>query len=64
MRKRIRTPKRIPSPQTMRIPDRAYRPNKAELGADMRIDATPESIAKAVVLSVNIRSSTRSKDRR
>ena len=40
-----------------------YQPSKAELEADMRIDATPEQAAKAVMRRVNVRHVRRPKDR-
>lgn len=41
-----------------------HQPNKAELEADMRIDATPEDIARALIRPVHIKYVRRPKDRR
>ena len=41
-----------------------YQPSKAELEQDMRIDVTPDALAKAIVSPINIRYSRRPKDRR
>lgn len=39
----------------------AYQPSKAELEADMRIDATPEQAARAVMRRVKVRTIRRPK---
>ena len=41
----------------------SYQPSKAELGEDMRIDATPEEIAKAIGRQVEVRYSKPSEKR-
>ena len=39
----------------LRIRSPKYQPNKAELEEDMRINATPEELAKAALRQVNVR---------
>ena len=38
----------------VRIRPRSYRPSKAELEEDMRIDATPEELAAAIMTPVRV----------
>ena len=40
--------------KTVKILPETYKPTKKELEEDVRIDATPEQLAKAVVQTVNI----------
>ncbi len=41
-------------PQVVRVKPHSYQPSKAELEESIRIDATPEQLAKAVVTPVRI----------
>jgi len=40
--------------KTVKILPETYKPTKKELEEDLRIDATPEELAQAVVQTVNI----------
>ena len=42
------------SKKTLRLRSAQYQPSKAELEEDMRIDATPEELARAVLQPVEI----------
>ena len=41
--------------ETIEIVNPRYQPSKDELGQDMRINASPEEAAKAVIRRVNVR---------
>ena len=43
-----------PDRPTVRVKPHSYQPSKAELDEPIRIDATPQQIAKAVVTPVRI----------
>ena len=43
--------------RTVKIADPSYQPSKAELNEDMRVDASPEDIARAVGRQVEVRHS-------
>ena len=40
--------------QEVRLRPRSYRPSRAELEEDMRIDATPEELASAILTPVRV----------
>lgn len=44
-----------PSGRTVEVMASTYQPSKAELEADVSINATPEEVARALVSTVNIR---------
>lgn len=44
----------VDNPPTLKLKSSRYQPSKAELEEEVRIDATPEELAKAVVHTVNI----------
>ena len=46
-------PKPLKKP-TVRVRPFSYQPNKAELEEDMRLDATPEELARAVLRPVTV----------
>ncbi|MCY3794810.1 MAG: hypothetical protein OXG51_10615 [Gammaproteobacteria bacterium] len=48
-----RTPKRPARPE-VRVKPRSYQPTKAELEADISIDATPEQLADAILRPVKV----------
>ena len=41
--------------RTVEVVDSSYQPSKAELEADVSIDATPEEIGRALMQTVNVR---------
>ena len=43
-----------PNAPTVRIKRSSYQPSKAELEEEIKIDATPEQLARAVARKVNI----------
>lgn len=47
--------KSVDNPPTVRLKRSSYQPNKAELEEEVRIEATPEELAKAVGRKVNIK---------
>ena len=40
--------------RTVKVMDSSYQPSKAELEADVRIDASPEEVARALMSTVNV----------
>ena len=44
-----------PTKPVMEVRDFSYQPSKAELNEDMRVDASPEDIARAVGRQVEVR---------
>lgn len=49
-------------PPVVEVKHRSYQPSKAELEADMSIDATPEEVAKAVMKQVTVKETQDEKD--
>ena len=49
-------PPELPHPprSTVRVKPSSYQPTKAELEEEIRIDATPEELARAIVTPVNV----------
>ena len=44
----------VDNPPTLKLKSSRYQPSKVELEEEIRIDATPEELAKAVLRIVNI----------
>lgn len=44
----------VDNPPTLKLKSSRYQPSKAELEEEIRIDATPEELARAVLRDVNI----------
>ena len=42
-------------PRTVEVVDSSYQPSKAELEADVSINATPDDVARALTRTVNVR---------
>lgn len=40
--------------RTVKVMDSSYQPSKAELEADVSIDATPEEVGRALMQTVNV----------
>ena len=40
--------------RTVKVMDSSYQPSKAELEADVSIDASPEEVARALMSTVNV----------
>ena len=51
---KARPPADLPEPFTVRVKPHSYQPSKAELGEPVKIDATPEQVARAVLRPVKI----------
>ena len=51
---KARPPADIPAPVTVRIKPNRYQPRKAEMDQPVKIDATPEQLARAVLRPVKI----------
>ena len=49
-----RPAKRLEQPRTVRVKPHSYQPSKAELEQPVKIDATPEQLARAVLRPVKI----------
>ena len=45
----------MPKKPTVKVKPRRYQPTKAELEADMSIQATPEQLARAVMRPVRVK---------
>ena len=41
--------------RTVEVMDSSYQPSKAELEADVSIDATPEEVGRALMQTVNVK---------
>ena len=50
-------------PPVVEVKPHTYQPSKAELEADMSIDATPEDVARAVMKQVMVKEIKDEKDR-
>lgn len=46
--------KQKPKPKTIELVNPRYQPSKADLEGDMRINASPEKVARAVMRRVNV----------
>lgn len=44
--------------RTVKVMDSSYQPSKAELEADVSIDATPEEVGRALMQTVNVQRAT------
>ena len=44
----------LTQPQVVRVKPHSYQPSKAELEEPIRVDATPQQLAKAVVTPVRV----------
>lgn len=53
--KRDETPKPQSQPVEVKVKPHTYQPSKAELEADIRVDATPEQLRAALTRSVTIK---------
>lgn len=53
-RKATRLPKRLEQPRTVRVKPSSYQPSKAELEEPVKIDATPEQLARAILRPVRL----------
>lgn len=51
---KVRPPADLPEPATVRLKPASYQPSKAELDEPVKIDATPEQLARAVLRPVKI----------
>ena len=51
---KARPPADLPAPVTVRIKPNSYQPRKAEMYDLVKIDATPEQLARAVLRPVKI----------
>ena len=51
---KVRPPADLPAPVTVRLKPASYQPSKAELDEPVKIDATPEQLARAVLRPVKI----------
>lgn len=49
-----RPPKALEQPRTVRVRPHSYQPRKAELEKPVKIDATPEQLARAILRPVRI----------
>ena len=51
---KVRPPADLPAPVTVRLKPNTYQPRKAELEEPVKIEATPEQLARAVLRPVKI----------
>ena len=51
---KVRPPAKLPAPVTVRLKPNSYQPRKAEMDELVKIDATPEQLARAVLRPVKI----------
>ena len=51
---KARPPTELPAPVTVRLKPNSYQPRKAEMDELVKIDATPEQLARAVLRPVKI----------
>ena len=51
---KARPPADLPEPATVRLKPNIYQPSKAEMDELVKIDATPEQVARAVLRPVKI----------
>ena len=51
---KVRPPADLPEPVTVRLKPNSYQPRKAEMEELVKIDATPEQVARAVLRPVKI----------
>ena len=51
---KVRPPANLPEPATVRLKPSSYQPRKAEMEELVKIDATPEQVARAVLRPVKI----------
>ena len=47
-------PRKEPKTRIVKVMDSSYQPSKAELEADVSIDASPEEVARALMSTVNV----------
>ena len=53
-KRKARPPADLPEPVTVRLKLNSYQPGKAKLDEPVKIDATPEQVARAVLRPVKI----------
>ena len=53
-KRKSRPPADLPEPVTVRLKPNRYQPSKAEMEEPVKIDATPEQVARAVLRPVKI----------
>ena len=51
---KVRPPADLPEPVAVRLKPNSYQPSKAEMDQPVKIDATPEQLARAVLRPVKI----------